>query len=50
MREAIYNALVNKDPDEIKKIKNTKDGWFRYWTKVLQTKVIYSDLIIIDFL
>ena len=50
MREAIYNALVNKDPDEIEKIENTKDGWFRYWTEVLQTKVIYSVLIIIDFI
>ena len=49
MREAIYNALVNKDSDEIEKIENTKDEWFRYWTEVLQTKVIYSVLIIIDF-
>lgn len=39
MSEAIYKALVDEHPDEIKKIEHTKDGWFKYWTEVLQTLV-----------
>jgi hypothetical protein len=39
MREAIYTALVNEHPDEVEKIEKTKDGWFRYWTEVLQSPV-----------
>lgn len=41
MRETIYTALLDKHPDEIAKIEYTKDGWFKYWTEVLQTLVIY---------
>ncbi|RGB23259.1 hypothetical protein C1646_774783 [Rhizophagus diaphanus] len=39
MRKAIYTALVNEHLDEVEKIEKTKDGWFRYWTEVLQSPV-----------
>ncbi|GBC23239.1 uncharacterized protein OCT59_013891 [Rhizophagus irregularis] len=42
MREAIYTALVNEHPDEVEKIEKTKDGWFRYWTEVLQSPARYE--------
>ncbi|GBC12294.1 uncharacterized protein OCT59_025994 [Rhizophagus irregularis] len=42
MREAIYTALVNEHPDEVEKIEKTKDGWFRYWTEVLQSPARYK--------
>jgi hypothetical protein len=41
MREAIYTALVNAHPDQIEKIERVKDGWFKYWTEVLQTLVTF---------
>jgi len=52
MREAIYMALVSNHPNEIKEIESTIDGWFKYWTKVLQSLVmnfkLFIHLIIID--
>lgn len=39
MREALYTALTNDHPEEIEKIESTKDGWYKYWTEVLQSLV-----------
>jgi hypothetical protein len=50
MREAIYTALANDHPDEVKKIEKTKDEWYKYWTEVLQSSVTYFYLIIVDYL
>jgi hypothetical protein len=50
MREAIYTALANDHPDKVEKIEKTKDGWYKYWTKVLQSSVTYFYLIIVDYL
>ena len=41
MRDAIYTALMNTNPDQIRNIEYANDdGWNKYWREVLQSTVI----------
>lgn len=46
MRETIYRALINEHPREIEKIESNKEGWFKYWTEVLQSLVTYYIILV----